>query len=219
MCDLDSVEGEIDEAVVDNQNNSSEVTEFVNIRDIGSLNVCVSVNTSGLNAANTRRIVEENASDAWSEESVEVVRELNSNVNTPARVLTLSLEVVGSTDHLQQLDRRQNRSVPPFGPGGSMSARSAPRHLSTVLSRTRVYCIVSSPSMFATSPLWSVTSATNVSFHEFSRSATFPRRRLAATPSAAHASSMSSPMFTELIAVPVWCRWTVVPFRPTPTEP
>ena len=90
MCDLDSVEGEIDEAVVDHQNTSSdvlntqsaripgEVTEIANIRDVGSVNVCEAVNTIGLNAANTRCVVEENVSDTWSEGSVEVVRELNS---------------------------------------------------------------------------------------------------------------------------------------------
>ena len=36
-----------------------------------------------------------------------------------ARVLSPSLEVVGSSDHLRQLDRRQNYSVPPFAPGGT----------------------------------------------------------------------------------------------------
>ena len=214
MCDLDSVEGEIDEAVVDHQNTSSdvlntqsaripsEVTEFANIRDVGSVNVCEAVNTIGLNAANTRCVVEENVSDTWSEGSVEVVRELNSNVNTPARVLTPSLEAVGSVDHLRQLDRRQNRSVPPFGPGGTHVCSFGSEAPVNVLSRTRVYYIANSPSMFASSLLWLVTSVMSVSFHVFSRSVTFPRPRLAAIPSAAHASSMSSPMFTELIAVP-----------------
>ena len=54
-----------------------------------------------------------------SEGSVEAARELNSAANTPVRVLTPSLEVAGSSDHLRQLDRRQNYSMPPFGAGGT----------------------------------------------------------------------------------------------------
>ena len=77
------------------------------------------VNTSRPNTVNMHYRAVDNVDDTWSERSVVAARELNSAANTPARVLTPSLEVAGSSDHLRQLDRRQKRSVPPFGPGGT----------------------------------------------------------------------------------------------------
>jgi len=118
ICDLDSEDDSI-QTVVNNQNVDSEVIEAVNVCDTGSGNAREPVNTSGVNTANTRRHAVDNVSDTWPEGSVEAACELNSAVNTPVRVLTPSLEVVGSSDHLRQLDRRQNRSVPQFGPGGT----------------------------------------------------------------------------------------------------
>ena len=117
MCDLDSEE-EFAQSVVNNQNVDTEVAEAVSVRDTGSRNAREPVNTGEVNTVNTRRHAVNDASGTWSEGSVEAARELNSTANTPVRALTPSLEVAGSSDH-RQLDRRQNRSVPPFGPGGT----------------------------------------------------------------------------------------------------
>ena len=100
-------------------NIDSEVSEVVNTGDTGSRSVRELMYPSEVNSVSMRRRAVDNASGTWSERSVEAARELSSAANTPARVLSPSLEVVESSDHLRQLDRRQNYSVPPFAPGGT----------------------------------------------------------------------------------------------------